>query len=263
MRRPSRFSLVVVLAAMLVLHEPARHVVLSVLRFPFVVVRTGVATLLALPRLSTLSRENATLRETLIQQQLEATQLRESLRHLQQAQALAATTPALQGVLAVTIGRSLLPTQHYVLLDKGQRQGLTPDSVVVDAAGVVGRILELQPSSCLVMLLTDPESRIAGLVERSRETGLLVGMGRGHCEFVYLDIQSDIKEGDQILTAGLGGPFPKGLLLGTVVRVLRDESSGSSRAIVSPAAHLGRLEEVLCFSTPPAAGVQGKRGEVR
>ena len=88
---------------------------------------------------------------------------------------------------------------------------------------------------------------MAALVERSRETGLVVGRGSGVCELIYLDQDADVQEGDRILTAGLGGTFPKGLVLGTVTRVVRDETSGSARAIVAPAAHLSRLEEVLCI----------------
>jgi rod shape-determining protein MreC len=101
------------------------------------------------------------------------------------------------------------------------------------------------------MLLTDPDSRVAGLVDRSRETGLLVGRAGGRCEFMYLDVDADIQDGDRIVTAGLGGPFPKGLFLGRVARVVRDELTGSARASVVPAARLGRLEEVLCL--PPVA----------
>jgi rod shape-determining protein MreC len=78
----------------------------------------------------------------------------------------------------------------------------------------------------------------------------LIGQGHGFCEFTYLDVDSDIQEGDRIVTAGLGGSFPKGLLLGAVVKIVRDEQSGSAHALVKPAASLGRLEEVLCL---PAA----------
>jgi rod shape-determining protein MreC len=109
-------------------------------------------------------------------------------------------------------------------------------------------VIELHPATSLVLLLTDPESRVGGIVERSRETGLLVGKSRSQCEFIYLDVQADIQAGDRILTAGLGGPFPKGLLLGVVAEVIRDEVTGSARAIVNPSARLGKLEEVLCLS---------------
>ncbi|MBI3321202.1 MAG: rod shape-determining protein MreC [Candidatus Omnitrophica bacterium] len=155
--------------------------------------------------------------------------------------------PIHQGIVASVIGRSTLPVQQTVLLNKGERDGLSLESVIVHPSGVIGRVMALYPTTCLVMLLTDPDSRVAGLVERSRETGLLVGRGRGLCELIYLDARADINEGDQIVTAGLAGSFLKGVPLGTVTRVVRDEPSGSLSAFVAPAAHVSRLEDVLCL----------------
>ena len=251
MRHPPRLLVIGALSvgAVLVLHEPVRRSTLAVLRFPFSVATTGVNILLNLPRLPSLTRENATLRAELLQRQLEANRLQEVVRHAEQAKALSAATPA-GGVMANVIGRSMIPTQQTLLLDRGERQSLTLGAAVVHVSGVVGRVTELHPTTALVTLLTDPESRVAGLVERSRETGLLVGQGRGSCEFLYLDAEADLKEGDRIVTAGLGGPFPKGLLLGTVVRVVKDEGAGTVWASVRPAARLGQVEEVLCL--PPS-----------
>ena len=63
---------------------------------------------------------------------------------------------------------------------------------------------------------------------------------------------ADLELGDQIVTAGLGGPFPKGVQLGTVTRIVRDPLTGVARASVTPAARLGRLEEVLCLPATAA-----------
>ncbi len=249
MRHPSRVFLISILlvAAVSVRSQPLRGALLTLLRFPFTVVRTAVSALRLLPHLPSLSHENASLRAALAQRQFETAQLREQLRHAQQRQALITAAAPRDGIVARVIFRSILPTQQTVLLDKGGRDGLTVDSVILDAVGVVGRVTELYPSSCLATLLTDPESRVAALIERSRETGLLMGRGHGQCELIYLDAQADLQEGDRVVTAGSGGPFPKGLLLGRVVRVVRDEPSGAASAWVAPAAHLGRLEEVLCL----------------
>ena len=236
------------LGASLVFHEPVRRSVLTVLRFPFTVTTTCVRILIALPRLPALTRENAALHSDVLRQQLENAQLREALRHLQQARGLLEAVPSPpKGIVARVIGRSTIPTQQTMLLDKGARDGLGVDHVILDASGVVGRVIEVHPATALVLLLTDPESRVAGVAERSRETGLLVGGARGQCELIYLDVDADLQAGDRVMTAGLGGPFPKGLLLGYAVRMFRDEESGSARASVRPAARLGQLEEVLCL----------------
>ena len=244
---------VVLLGAALAFHEPIRHGTAVFLRWPFTLLKACAATLVTLPRLPTLTGENTRLRSELLQRQLEIATLRESLRHTEQADALVHAARGQRLVIASVIASSTIPTQQTVLLDKGERHGLSRDSVILHTAGVVGRVTELHPTICLVMLLTDAESRVAGFVERSRETGLLVGQGRGVCEFTYLDTNADIQEGDRILTAGLGGTFPKGLLLGTVSRVFRDEQAGIAWASVRPAVALSQVEEVACLVTPRAA----------
>lgn len=250
--RAFRLSLIsaLLLSALCVFQEPVRRSTLAFLRFPFALVKAAVSLIVVLPRLPSLTTDNDRLRAELIQSRADAARLQEDLRHIQQSHALLNTSSA-NGVVASVLSRSPTPTQHTVLLDRGQRHGVTLNSAVIDAGGLVGRVTELHPATCLVMLVTDADSRIAGLVERSRESGLLVGRGDGRCEFIYLDIQADIEVEDRILTAGFGGPLPKGLRLGTVTRVERDEASGTTKAIVRPAARVGRLEEVLCL--PPAS----------
>lgn len=235
------------LGVALLVHEPLRRGALTVLRLPFSALRFIAAALVVLPRLPSLTHERAALSADVARLRLDLAQAQEALRRMEQADALRGLASSRSAVTASVIGRSLLPTQHTVLLDRGERQGVVRGSVVLDAAGVAGRVVDVQPASSLVLLLTDPESRVAGVVERSRETGLLVGRGRGMCELIYLQADADVAEGDLILTAGFGGDFPKGLRLGTVVRVARDEQEGTTTASVKPAAQLHRLEDVLCL----------------
>ena len=231
----------------MVWQRPLREWTFGLIRFPFTALRGVARALLNLPRLPALGQENEALRGQVLQQQLELAQLREGMRRLGQEASLRGVYASPQGVVADIISRSPNPTQHLVVLDRGTREGLTLQSVILDASGVVGRVVELHERPCLVELLTDPECRIAALVERWRETGLLVGQGTGWCKLVYLDSNSDIQEGDRIITAGLDGPFPKGLPLGIVSRVTRDEGLGTASALVVPFAQLKRIEEVLCL----------------
>jgi len=233
--------------AFLLLHDPARQTAIAVIRFPLTVTHAGLGVLLAVPRLPFLLRDRERLQAELMRRQLEVARLQEALRTAHRAHELPDQAVASRGVLAQVIGRSTLPTQQTALLDKGQGDGLTLDTVVIDPEGVVGRLVELHLASALVLLVTDPESRIAALVERSRETGLLVGRSLSQCELVYLDGEADVTIGDRIVTAGSGGTFPKGLPLGTVTRVTRDEEAAVTTAWVEPAARLSRLEDVLCL----------------
>lgn len=247
--RPARRSLLrIFLVFLLVLvAEPLRHAALTVLRFPFAVVKGCVGTLTTLPSLPALTREHERLRTELMQRQAEVARLREQLRQAQQSAALLKDAPTPRAMIASLIGRSTIPTQQTVLLDRGRADGLALNGVILDATGVVGRIAELQSRTSLVRLLTDSESRVGGIIERSREAGLLVGRGGGSCELIYLDAHADVIVGDHVLTAGLGGDVPKGLPLGEVVRVLKDEEAGTASAWVRPAARLGQLEDVLCL----------------
>ena len=246
-----RLISLLLLGAVLVLQEPVRRSTLVLLRFPFTLTKTSAIALLTLPQLPGLAEENARLRAELAQQQLALAQLHETLRHLQQGQALLRSAQTHEGIPASVIARSTVPSQQTVVIDKGSHDGLTMESVIVDASGVIGRVTELHDAASLVLLLTDSESRVAGLIERSRESGLLVGRGRGQCELIYLDVDADIAEGDRVLTAGLNGSFPKGLLLGMITRVIRDQLTGSTSAWVRPAAPLGRVEDVLCLQLSP------------
>ena len=243
-----RLAALVFVGAALLCSNPLRHGALAVVRFPFTLLRTGTCVVLLLPRVPALATQQAALRLQLAQREHELAQLREQLRHERQAEALRSAVGS--GVVAAILGRSTVPTQHTLLLDRGRAHTIGLEAIVVDAAGVLGRVVDVQPASALVLLITDPDSRIAALVERTRETGLLIGVGTGQCELIYLDVHVDIEPGDRVLTAGLGGPFPKALLLGTVTSVARDEAAGSATATVRPAAALGRAEEVLCL--PPA-----------
>ena len=241
-------------SAVLAFPGPIRHAAVTMFRLPFRIVAGSAWIVLTLPRLPSLEAENTHLRAELIRQQLTIAQLREALRRQEAAQVLRNADPASAGIVAQVIGRSLVPTQQTILLNKGQQDGLMLESIVVNTDGLVGRAIEVGASTTLVMLLTDPESRVAGLVERSRETGLLIGRGLGSCELVYLDADADVQAGDRLVTAGLGHTFPKGLLLGSVTRVVRDTVSGTASAVVKPAARGGQVEDVLCLLTGPSAG---------
>lgn len=249
-RSPRSLVIGALLLGALLLHHPLRRAAYTVFSAPLTLMRACLQLFLTLPRLPFLLREREDLRAQLMRRQLELAQLREAVRSAQVTQTLIKRSRELQGIPATVIGRSTLPTQQTILLNRGHRDGVTLDTVIMDPEGVVGRIAELHQTTSVAILLTDSESRVAALVERTRETGSLVGRSRGQCELVYLDVNADLKEGDQVMTAGLGGLFPKGLLLGKVVRIVRDEQAGTASAWVEPAARLGRLEEVLCIPNP-------------
>lgn len=250
LRRPT--LVVALLLGASVVFQPFRAFAYTVFRAPLALIRFSAQLLVWLPSAPALIQRQAALQQALTSRQLELIRLRETIRRLTRSQHLqeAAAQP---GVVASILGRTLLPTEQIVMVDRGARDGLVPDAVVVEERGLVGRVLQTQSQTSTVVLVTDPAHRVAGLVERSRESGLLMGTGGAILEFVYLDLEADVEVGDEVVTAGLGGPFPKGVPVGTVVRLDRDERRASTTAWIRPAVKFGRLEEVLCLPPEKAA----------
>jgi rod shape-determining protein MreC len=252
-RSHSMLIALIVWGALLLYSQASRQVLLYVVRLPFKVVVAATKVVALIPQLPQLMAQNAALKRQLIHSQLESAQLREYLRHAMRATQLPEYGGLPEGQMAGVVGNSPLPTQQVVLIDRGGYHGVEIGTVALDAGGVVGRVIEHTAGTATLLLITDTDSRIAAYVERSREKGLLVGLGQNRCELIYLDADSSVIEGDVVMTAGLGGPFHKGLVLGTVSKVERDKVRGTARAIVKPAAELTKLEEVYCV--PPANAV--------
>lgn len=232
------------------MRQPLRRVVFAVFRFPLVVVQSGIGIVRELPRLPELALENATLRHELASRQLELATLREGLRSAQHAQELSRAIPDASVVIASVIGLPIIPTQHVVMLNKGTRHGVVTDTVLLAPGGLVGRVIDAYETTSVAMLVTDPNSRVACLLERSRESGLLIGTGERTCQLIYLDVAADIAVEDRVVTAGLGGPFPKGIVVGTVTKVQRDERNARAIAWVRPSVKLSQVEDVACL--PPS-----------
>ncbi len=130
-------------------------------------------------------------------------------------------------------------------LNKGDRDGIRPGMPVLAAEGVVGVIASTSPHASRVLLLTDPNSGIDVLVERTRVRGIVSGLLEQGTVLKYVKRTEDVRAGDRIVASGLDGVFPKGLPVGRVTRVSRKDRGLFLYAEVAPAADADRLEEVL------------------
>lgn len=145
---------------------------------------------------------------------------------------------------AQVIGEDASSWARTVTIDKGTRAGLRTGLPVVAAEGVVGRIIKVAPNSSRVLLVTDASSAIAALVQRTRTRG--VARGRGvEMSLDYALRDADVAQGDLLVTSGMGGVFPKGLPLGYVDMVVRDQFGLFQKVDVNPAVDFSHLEEVL------------------
>lgn len=175
----------------------------------------------------------------LIEIQQENERLRALLNFKEQAEFV--VTPA------QVIGRNPSSWFSNLTLDKGSKDGIRVDMPVVTNQGLVGKVIEVQPSFCKVQLLISPDSGISAIVQRTRDNGVLIGMAvpSGYAKITRLEQRADIKEGDVIVSSPLTGIYPKGLAIGRVVEVYDDPVSLERSALVKPEVDFDRLEEVL------------------
>jgi len=121
-------------------------------------------------------------------------------------------------VPAEVVSRSPSNWFETVFINKGSRDGIAAGTAVLCEQGVVGRTVEVGRFSSKVMLITDPESSIGVFAEKSRELGIAVGGAMNSLQVKYVGAGSPISEGDQMLTSGMGGVFPKGIPVGIVTK---------------------------------------------
>jgi rod shape-determining protein MreC len=148
-------------------------------------------------------------------------------------------------VPAQIIGKDPSSWFRTVIIDKGSDDGINKNQAVVTHQGVVGHIIETTPSAAKVLLICDQNSSVAVLIQRNRAEGIMVGGRKGRCKINYLARTADIQPGDVVITSGLGGIFPKGLMVGKVTQVKKKSYGLFQDAEVQPEVDFSKLEEVL------------------
>lgn len=223
---------------------------LSRVESPLKVVHTVLTDASAFLRAPALLTENARLRRQLLAVQQAPMHAEESAQEVARLRRLLQLRQAQQrpAVAARVLGRDATSWFRTLLLDAGARDGISEGGAVVVEGGLVGQVVEVGPSVARALLMTDPRFRVAALVQRSRAQGIVLGTARGRCYLSYVTTADGVQVGDVVLTAGVGGVIPKGLVIGQVVRVEPDPSRLYWQAQIQPAVDPTRLEEVLCLS---------------
>ena len=196
--------------------------------------------------------ENRELKQEIERMRIEQARITQDADQARRLQALLAFKEQFisQTRAAQVIGSSGSELSRSVSIDKGWRDGIRPDMAVITKDGIVGKVLRVygehpfEPSTSQVLLIDDQTSGVGSILDKTRLQGILRGTSSG--EVVLEKVMSDenVLVGEQVLTSGGDGVFPKGLPIGTVTKV----STGSDLFLnihVRPAADLNRLEEVL------------------
>ncbi|MCM8795506.1 MAG: rod shape-determining protein MreC [Candidatus Omnitrophica bacterium] len=151
----------------------------------------------------------------------------------------------LKVIAAKVIARSPDNWSSLIIIDKGRVSGIKKGMPVMSYLGLVGRVVETGETTSKIVLINDPDFAVSGIVQRSRQEGLICGSLGEYLLMRYLPKDADIQVQDVIVTSGLTPRYPKGILIGRVLS-LADDFSGMGRyAIVKPAVNLSRIEEVL------------------
>jgi len=154
-------------------------------------------------------------------------------------------------VAAQVIGRDTGNWYQTIILNKGSSDGLQSDQGVITPAGVVGRVVKTTASTAVVLLVTDPNNAIAGLIQRTRDEGIVEGTTQGQARLKYIPLLSNARPGDHVVTSGLVGGFPRGIPIGTITRIDKEEEALFQSAELSPEVDPNRVEEVLVIRSSP------------
>jgi len=141
------------------------------------------------------------------------------------------------------IGRDPVGRFKTVLINKGGNSSVKRSQAVITHEGIVGRTTDVAADTSKVLLITDINSSVDALVQRTRARGVVEGMASGMCELKYVSSSDDVQPGDLVVTSGLCGTFPKGLPVGKVSRVEKDAAGLFQYVELLPCVNLNRLEE--------------------
>jgi rod shape-determining protein MreC len=228
------------------------------------VVKTVQGTFQRYVFLVNLEKENRMLKQKIAGLQEENRQMREMklanerLRHLLQFREK--NSPSMIG--AEVIGRDPSSWFRAVTIDKGDRDGVEKGMAVISPTGVIGQILKTAPHYATVLLLTDYNSAIDSIVQRTRAKAIVEGKGENRCQLKYLRRAEEVAVGDVVVTSGLSGNFPKGLMLGEIKKVDKKGYGVFQYAELVPSVDLTQLEEVFVIMEPLSPSqIQEEKGK--
>jgi rod shape-determining protein MreC len=146
---------------------------------------------------------------------------------------------------ASVVGEDVSSWFRTMVIDQGSSSGIREGMAVIAADGVAGQVVKVAPTTARVLLITDHASGVAVTIQRSRARGVVKGKGDGLCSMEFTTREEDVKVGDEVVSSGIGGVFPKGLPIGEVTMVKRGEFSIFQTVTIRPSVNFAHLEEVL------------------
>ena len=192
------------------------------------------------------NEENKLLRQQLLDIEEKMNQhIENSVQFLRlRNQLLFASKKITDKIFAEIIGESADNNHDISLINRGSNQLVQHNYVVLRKEGLVGRIQSVSPFQSSVQLITDHRSRVSSLIQRNRIRGLIYGTHKG-LEMRQINQHANIKIGDRVISSGLGGLYPKGLLIGWVKEIRHQKHELFKTAILDSAVDFNQIEEVF------------------
>ncbi|WP_319404848.1 rod shape-determining protein MreC [uncultured Desulfosarcina sp.] len=161
-------------------------------------------------------------------------------------------------IAAQVVGKDPSDWSKTIIVDKGTAGGVRQGAPVVIPEGIVGVVVEASGRYAKVLLLTDPNSAVDALVQHTRARGIVKGGGADYCLFDYVLRKHEISVGDIVVSSGLDGVFPKGLRVGRISEIVRQNAGIFQKVSVTPYVDFDILEEVFVISEPADEGLPGE-----
>jgi rod shape-determining protein MreC len=167
-----------------------------------------------------------------------------------------------QGIMAQVVGWDSANEFKVIRLNKGTRHGIKPMAPVITDHGLVGYVYRTTENYSDVLTILDQNNRVDIVVERTRTHGIVEGVFNFKCALKYIMRNEPVEVGDKLITAGVGGIYPKGIKVGMITDISK-ENFGMTLAIeVIPSVDFDKLEEVLVL-IPIEEGKQAQQTPVR
>jgi rod shape-determining protein MreC len=150
------------------------------------------------------------------------------------------------------IGRESTNYRTVYTLSKGTLHGIEVNMPIITEKGLLGHITEVGATWSKAVLLTETASAVGGYIERSGVLGVVEGTyelrTEGVCRMVYIEPDSDIRVGDKVISSGVGGVYPRGLMIGKVTEIKMDEASRTLTATIEPSADLDSVSKLMIIT---------------
>lgn len=198
--------------------------------------------------IQSLQQRNADLERALINFQAEIVELREIKSDHQRIAALLNyrnSTQDRQYLPATVIARDTTGLLRTITIDRGSRDQIAVGMPVVTELGLVGRVYKVAAAQSQIQLVTDTNSFTNARLQTTRAEGSIVGRESGDLLMTFIPLNDEVKEGDSVVTSGIGGKFPRGIVIGQVTTSRLDDSRLFQEAVVRSLIDFNRLEIVL------------------